>query len=140
MNDLVISWIRTGCAVLVGALITWAVRQGLIADASVQGPLTEVLMVVFTSAWYFVVRLLEKVNPAFGFFLGVPKAPVYTPPPVSPVQVGVQVGPGGTYNSRYGPSGNAKLADPAPSSPAGFNYAAGGNLPDAGNINPKETP
>jgi hypothetical protein len=86
MSDLVVSWIRTGCAVLAGALITWAVRQGLIADASVQGPLTEVLVVGITAAWYFIVRVLEKVNPAFGFFLGVPKAPTYTPPPTAVTQ------------------------------------------------------
>lgn len=80
MSDIVISWLRTAAAVLAGGLITWAVRQGLLADSSVQQPLTEVLMVAFTAAWYFIVRVLEAWWPKFGFFLGVPKAPTYTPP------------------------------------------------------------
>lgn len=77
MSDLVISWIRTGTAVLVGAVITWAVRQGLVADASVTGPLTEVLVLAFSAAYYYLVRILEKFNPIFGYFLGYPAVPTY---------------------------------------------------------------
>lgn len=79
MSDLVISWIRTASAVLAGALITWAVRQGLIGDASVTGPLTEVLVLAFSAAYYYLVRVLEKWNPLFGFFLGYPAVPTYVP-------------------------------------------------------------
>jgi hypothetical protein len=79
MSDLVISWIRTASAVIAGALITWAVRQGLLADNSITGPLTEVLVVAFSAAYYYLVRVLEKLNPLFGFFLGYPAVPTYVP-------------------------------------------------------------
>jgi hypothetical protein len=80
ISDLIISWVRTVVPVLVGAVVTWAIRQGLISDAAVTQPLTEVLVLAISAAYYFVVRLLEKLNPIFGFFLGVPKTPTYTPP------------------------------------------------------------
>jgi hypothetical protein len=77
VSDLIISMIRTGSAALAGALITWAVRQGLLADNSVTQPLTEVLVVAFSAAYYWLVRLLETFNPIFGYLLGYPAAPTY---------------------------------------------------------------
>lgn len=86
MSNLVVSWIRTVVPVIVGGLVTWLVRQGWLADASVQQPLTEVVMVAVTGVYYFVARTLETWWPGFGWLLGVPKAPVYSPPAVTAVR------------------------------------------------------
>lgn len=96
MSNLVVSWIRTVTPVVAGALITWAVRQGFLSDASVQQPLTEVLTAAVTAAYYFVTRSLETWWPGFGWLLGVPKAPVYAPPaqlPAGNVSGGAYSGP-----------------------------------------------
>jgi hypothetical protein len=86
LSDLVTSWVRTGAALLAGSLVTWLIRQGWLADGSVTQPLTELLTFVAGSVYYVVVRLLESRWPQFGFFLGIPKAPVYgTAPAVRPV-------------------------------------------------------
>lgn len=77
MKDLVMSLIRTWAAMLAGAAVAWAVRQGLLTDSSVAQPLTEVLTVAFGAVYYLVVRLLERINPKAGWLLGVPHPPVY---------------------------------------------------------------
>jgi hypothetical protein len=75
MNDVIISYIRTGVPLLVGALISWGV---LPASATDQAAVA--ITAVVTAAYYGLVRLLETRWPSFGWFLGKPKAPTYTPP------------------------------------------------------------
>jgi hypothetical protein len=80
VSNLVVSLIRTGVAVVIGAFVTWAIRQGWLADSSVTAPLTEALVVVVTGAYYLIVRLLESKWAGFGWLLGIAKAPAYSPP------------------------------------------------------------
>jgi hypothetical protein len=77
MSNLMVSAIRTVVAALVGAGVTWLIRQGWVADDSVTQPLTEALVVICTGAYYVIVRAVEQVYPQAGWLLGVPKAPSY---------------------------------------------------------------
>lgn len=79
MNELVISYIRTGVPVLVGHVAGYLTSRGINLDPATQLALIEALGGLFTALYYFVVRLLEKyVSPQFGWLLGYAKMPVYT--------------------------------------------------------------
>lgn len=84
MNDVVTSIVRTLAVLAAGSLITWGVRQGVPVDASVQQPLTELLVAVFGAAYYVVARILENWHPSFGWMLGAPRQPTYPPKPPPP--------------------------------------------------------
>jgi len=81
VNAMAASFIRTGAAIVAGALLTWLVRQGVTLDGGFAQPLTEGLVAAFTAVYYAVARALEHwVNPRFGWLLGLPSQPQYTPP------------------------------------------------------------
>lgn len=79
LSSVLIGLLRVLAATLAGSGIAWLVRQGVLADSGVQQPLTEVLAAVFTGGYYLLVRLLERLSPAFGWLLGAPVPPSYTP-------------------------------------------------------------
>lgn len=73
-----ISYIRTWIPMAVGALITWlATSHNIIVDDATSAALIAGFNGLVSAIYYGVARLLEKVNPIFGYFLGVPKQPVY---------------------------------------------------------------
>lgn len=77
-NDLVVSIVRTIAALVVGALVTAALRLGVEIDQ--QAALT-IVMPIVQAVVYIVVRWLEaRVNPVFGRIFIIAKPPTYTPP------------------------------------------------------------
>jgi len=84
LHDTLIAIIRTFVPSAVGIGIAWLIDQGLTVPDDVQTQLSAALVALCITLYYSLVTLLErKVNPAFGWLLGVPKAPSYTPPPVT---------------------------------------------------------
>lgn len=78
-GDQITSLIRTYVPLGVGIALSWLSRKvGFIVDEQSQLTLTTVFTGFATAAYYTVARLLEKVNPKFGWLLGSAKAPTYT--------------------------------------------------------------
>lgn len=74
MNQIAISLLRTWSPMVAGAIITFLASHGLHLDPGVQNVLSEVLFVVFSGAYYGLVRLLEEhVHHAFGWLLLAPR-------------------------------------------------------------------
>ena len=75
-TTLVPSLIRTLTMLIVGWLIAIPVVNavGVTSDQ-----LTTLVQLGVTGAYYLLVRLLERVNPAFGWLLGLAKQPAYAP-------------------------------------------------------------
>lgn len=77
-RESIIALIRTAVPAGVGAVITLLIDWGVEIPADAQAQITAGLITVCTSAYYFLVTTLERqVNPAFGWLLGVAKAPSY---------------------------------------------------------------
>ena len=71
--------IRTVVPVIVASIIALGVKYGVDLK-SLEETLTVGLTGVATAVYYFLATTLErKVNPAFGWLLGAPKAPAYAP-------------------------------------------------------------
>lgn len=80
-HDAFIALIRTMVPSAVGAAVAWAAARGVGIDDQTSAALAAALVAVCTSLYYALVTYLErKVNPAFGWLLGVPKAPSYEAP------------------------------------------------------------
>jgi len=78
MNDLLLSYIRTGVPVAVGAFISWlAVKYGVVVPESLSSEATIFLTGAVIALYYGVVRALEKRWPVFGKLLGRAKEPAY---------------------------------------------------------------
>jgi apolipoprotein N-acyltransferase len=78
LGDSVIAVIRTFVPALVGTLIAWLTTNGVALPEDASAALTTFLVALFTALYYAVVTFLErKVNPNFGWLLGLPKAPTY---------------------------------------------------------------
>lgn len=90
MTNFLSSLLRTVVPIIVGAVLTFLVKHGILDPdtTSEAEELTLLLNTVVTGAYYAAVRLLEtKVNPSFGWLLGLAKQPGYapgTPPPAEP--------------------------------------------------------
>lgn len=81
MNDLILSYIRTGVPVAIGAGLSWlAVRYGIVVPESLSAEATIFLTGACIAGYYGIVRALEKRWPAFGKLLGTAKKPVYVEP------------------------------------------------------------
>lgn len=81
MNDLILSYIRTGVPIAIGAVLSWlAVRYGVVVPESISTEATVVLTGAVIASYYALVRALEKRWPAFGKLLGKAKEPVYAGP------------------------------------------------------------
>lgn len=81
MNDFAVSLIRTNVPIVVGAFIAWMISLGITVPEGSEEPLIVALTAALIAGYYFLVRLLEKKWPAFGFLLGTRKEPAY---PVAP--------------------------------------------------------
>jgi hypothetical protein len=95
-HDALIALIRTFVPSAVGTVVAWAAARGIAVDAETSAALAAALVAVCTSVYYAGVTYLErKVNPAFGWLLGAPKAPSYEPtlPPVVVVEDKIAVEP-----------------------------------------------
>lgn len=84
MNALVISYIRTGAALLAGVIATWlATHLNVVLDDNTQAMLAGLFTAVAGAVYYGVVRALESRWPKLGFLLGVPRTPDYGPKPAA---------------------------------------------------------
>ena len=78
LNDPIIAIIRTLVPSAVGAAIAWGAAKGIGIDEETSATLTTALVAICTALYYAAVTWLErKIDPAFGWLLGVPKAPSY---------------------------------------------------------------
>lgn len=80
MSNLITSYIRTYVPILVGALISWLIRQNVDAEGIDQAEIVAWLTPACIGAYYFLARLLERQWPALGLLLGSTKRPVYVKP------------------------------------------------------------
>lgn len=78
LRDAIIALIRTFVPTAVGAALAWLAARGVVVDADTSGLLVAGLVAVCTTLYYSLVTYLEReVSPAFGWMLGVAKAPSY---------------------------------------------------------------
>jgi len=81
------SIVRTVIPLIVGFLLTWALKAGFDLD---DDSVTNVVTVIVTGVYYALVRFLEvHVNPSLGWLLGLAKPPVYVSPDDMPADVEV---------------------------------------------------
>ena len=83
LSDTLVSFIRTGVPVVVGAVVAYLSKHGLDIDLD---PFAATALAI--SLYYALVRALEKRWPVFGFLLGVPKEPAYKGTPGAPTVTG----------------------------------------------------
>lgn len=77
-HDSIIAAIRTGVAAVVVSLVSLFIQQGVDINDSVAGSLTVGLTGLGIAAYNWLVIVLEKkVDPRFGYLLGIPKTPSY---------------------------------------------------------------
>lgn len=82
MKTLFDSIVRTLVPIIVGAVIGFAVTNGIALDPEFELALTLAITGAFQGLYYIVVRLFEKyVSPKFGWLLGLAKAPEYPTEP-----------------------------------------------------------
>lgn len=78
LSNWVTSNIRTGVTFVVGAIATWlAMHWGLVIDDQSKIDVIALAFFVLSYGYYFLVTLLSKANPKFGWLLGVPTKPDY---------------------------------------------------------------
>ncbi len=77
MNDWVTSLIRTWVPTAVAVGVAFLVANGVDLDPTVELQLSGGIVAVVTGIYYAAVRALENKWPAFGYLLGVAKAPTY---------------------------------------------------------------
>lgn len=79
---IIIATIRTVVPAVVGAAAAWiTTRFGVTLSDDLVGGWTAAIGLAVTAGYYSLVTLLERrVNPAFGWLLGVASAPVYPEP------------------------------------------------------------
>lgn len=78
-SDTIIALIRTFVPAAIGSAIAWGIDRGVTIDTDTQTQLTAALVTVCITLYYALVTVLErKVNPAFGWLLGMPSAPTYS--------------------------------------------------------------
>jgi hypothetical protein len=77
LGDYLVSLIRTWVPVLAGAVISWAVTQGLSITPATKSSLIVGLTGIFIAGYYALARALELRYKWAGLLLGVRKAPSY---------------------------------------------------------------
>jgi hypothetical protein len=78
LSNTAISAIRTYVPIGVGLLLTWlASTLKVVIDPSSQAGLVAAATTLLIALYWALARLLEKLNPAFGWLLGSPTQPVY---------------------------------------------------------------
>ncbi len=79
LHDPIIALIRTFVPTAIGAFLAWAAAKGVGVDENASAVLTAFFVALATALYYAAVTWLErKVDPLFGWLLGLPKAPSYT--------------------------------------------------------------
>lgn len=79
LQDSLLGTIRTVVPVIISSCIALGLKYGFDLSAF-QEALTVGATGLVTALYYFIATTLERrVNPAFGWLLGAPKAPAYTP-------------------------------------------------------------
>lgn len=81
MSDYLVSLVRTGVAVIVGAACGWGIRHGFGIDPTAA---TSLITPLAIAGYYAAVRALEVRYPQAGWLLGIATAPTYTPPVTPP--------------------------------------------------------
>lgn len=71
------SVIRTVVPFVVGWVVTLLVSKGINVDDNLRTQLASAVTVLVGSAYYIVIRLLEKAKPKVGVLLGAAKPPTY---------------------------------------------------------------
>lgn len=98
LSDAIVGTIRTAVPTLVGTFVAWLFGLGVQVDSDGEKALSAALVALLVAAYYALATLLErKVNPAFGWLLGIAKAPAYSrqsPPAPAP-----RVGAGPDYGA-----------------------------------------
>lgn len=77
ISDFSASLIRTGVPYLVGLGLAWLATNGLHIDAAYKPVIDSVAGFGIGTGYYAIVRGIEAKYPKAGWFLGVPKKPVY---------------------------------------------------------------
>ena len=80
MNDVITSLIRTWVPTAVAVGVAFLVANGVELDPSAELQLSGGIVAVVTGVYYAAIRALEDKWPAFGYLLGVAKAPTYNNP------------------------------------------------------------
>jgi hypothetical protein len=81
MNDYFLSLIRTGVPAGIGAIVSYlAVKYGIVVPEGLSTEATIWLTGGVITAYYALVRALEKRWPKFGVLLGAARKPLYAPP------------------------------------------------------------
>lgn len=81
MNDYVLSCIRTGVPIVIGAGVSYLARKhGIVVPKTLSAEATIWLTGAVTAAYYGIVRALEKRWPKVGILLGAARKPVYVAP------------------------------------------------------------
>ncbi|MEC5185290.1 hypothetical protein RCH12_002766 [Cryobacterium sp. MP_3.1] len=78
MSQFFIALIRTAVPLLVGSAVGWLASLGLTLDPAVEAEAVLGVTVLAGSLYYAGVSWLAAHVPAFGWLLGVAKAPVYS--------------------------------------------------------------
>lgn len=79
LSNLAVSAIRTYVPIGVGLLLTWlASSLHIVIDPSSQAGLVALCAALLSAGYWSLVRLIERLVPAAGVFLGVPAAPSYS--------------------------------------------------------------
>lgn len=79
VNDALVALVRTVVPVVVGALLAWGAQLGLGFTPGTSALLEVLLTAVFTAAYYAGVRALSARWAWFGWLLGYPVDPTYSP-------------------------------------------------------------
>lgn len=79
-NDFIVATIRVGVANVVGALLASAATIGLVLPDDAEAGLISAATAATIFAYHLAVRLIAEKVPAFGWLLGVNRAPKYEPP------------------------------------------------------------
>lgn len=85
VKNYITSVIRTVVPLIVGAVASWFATKGITLDEQILLHMRIGLELLFTTAYYGIVRLLEHWHPNFGWLLGVAKRPIYMPNKVEPM-------------------------------------------------------
>lgn len=74
-NDEIVRIIRTAVPIAVGGFLTWlATRWNFVLSDATNEALILVAVGVLQQAWHLLGTWLERLNPLFGWLLGMPKS------------------------------------------------------------------
>ena len=80
LNDLILSWWRTGVAAAFGSLFGWLASRGLDLDPEAQTAVIVAVTGACITAWQVLVSTLQRKWPIIGILLGSTRQPTYVSP------------------------------------------------------------